>query len=903
MAKVAKSKSAAPAADDAPEALTPAQKAARTRAANKAKRAAEAAEEAARVAASTEVTAVAPEDTPKGTVGSTPASPEPVAAKDAPKGSVKTAKTSKASKSSTASTDRADAAAGQSAKRAAAKTLDAGPTADDDDDDDGDDAPTAIDHDSWVGDDYDEADDDGDQVELDRQALDFVNRAIGAGEVTIGGASAANAKSSQATGRDAAEPTSEKAAKKSKKASSDGAGATETGPAQRGSAKAGSAKAGKVDSTAEPEPSAKKAAKAKAAGVPLPSQAELDRLQLDKTRPADDDDDDDGDGEDGQRRIGFADLGLIEPLQRAVADMGFEYPTRIQAQAIPRLLDRDTDLVGLAQTGTGKTAAFGLPALHRLHVHTRVPQVLVLAPTRELCLQITVELGSFAKHMPDVDIAPVYGGADITRQIKQIRRGVQIVVATPGRLRDLIRRRAVDLQHVSTLVLDEADEMLNMGFKEEIDDILESIPDEAHTWLFSATMPEDVRRIAAEYMDQPIEVQSGERNSANADISHRYVITRPKERFGVLRRFLDYDPEMYGLIFVRTRADAKEFADQLIAEGYNADALHGDLSQAQRDNVMGRFRARRLQVLVATDVAARGIDVTGITHVFHLNLPDDLSFYTHRAGRTGRAGAEGISLALVHPKDVRILRSIERLIKARFEETTIPTGPKIIERRLLASMRALRKVEVADGLEPYREAIEDALDGLSREDIIARVASDSFDKLLSDYRFAPDLNDQRGREVAKQEGRRDRDDRPGRSGGRHDDANMERLFINVGAMDVGGRKGNLLGMLCDAADIKGSDIGRITMNKTHTFFDVDKSVARQVIERLSELHFDGRPVRINPADEGGGDSGGSDGDRGGYGGRESRGGYGGGGHRRDRDDRRGGHRDDRRGGGRGGWRN
>ena len=476
-----------------------------------------------------------------------------------------------------------------------------------------------------------------------------------------------------------------------------------------------------------------------------------------------------------------------------------------------------------------------------------------------------------------------------------------MIVATPGRLRDLIRRRAVDLQHVQTLVLDEADEMLNMGFKEEIDDILQSIPDTAHTWLFSATMPEEVRRIAAEYMDQPVEVQSGERNAANVNISHRYVITRPKERLAVLRRFLDYDPDMYGLIFVRTRADAKDTADYLSGEGYNSDALHGDLSQAQRDNVMGRFRSKRLQVLVATDVAARGIDVTGITHVFHLNLPDDLSFYTHRAGRTGRAGAEGISLALTHPKDVRILRSIERIIKARFEEATIPTGDKIIERRLMSSMRRLRKVEVADGLDTYLPAIEDALDGLSREDIIKRVASDSFEKLLNDYRFAPDLNDQRGREVAKKDRDNDRNGRDDR--GPRDDSNMERLFINVGAMDVGGRKGNLLGMICDAADIKGSDIGRITMNKTHTFFDVDKSVAKQAIERLSDLHFDGRPVRINPAEEGDGGSN-SDGGGGGRGGsftgdRGGRGGdYGGGGRGNDRGDRGG--RGGRWGGGGGG---
>jgi len=631
---------------------------------------------------------------------------------------------------------------------------------------------------------------------------------------------------------------------------------------------------------------------------------------------ADDASDQDDDDESNDGKVSFKELGLIQPLQRAVADMGFEYPTVIQARAIPILLDEETDLVGLAQTGTGKTAAFGLPALHRLYPETRVPQVLILSPTRELCLQITGEMESFAKHMRGVGIVAVYGGADISRQIKQIRRGVQVVVATPGRLRDLIRRRAVDLQQVRTLILDEADEMLNMGFKEEIDDILESIQDTANTWLFSATMPSDVRRIASEYMTDPKEVQSGEKNTTNADISHRFVIARPRERFPILRRFLDFDPDMYGLVFVRTRADAKDFAEKLSGDGYNVDAIHGDLSQSQRDNVMARFRSKRLQVLVATDVAARGIDVTGITHVFHLNLPDDLAFYTHRSGRTGRAGATGVSLCLLHPGDTRKLRSIERIIKTRFEEVQIPGGEEIIERRLMSNMRRLKNVKVADGLDSFLPAIEAELEGLDREDLIKRIASRSFEKLFNDYRFAPDLNDRRGKEKRD----RNRDDDRGR--GSRDDSNMERLFINVGGMDVGGRKGNLLGMLCDAGGITGKEVGRITMNKTHTFFDVDKTVSKQVIQRIAELEFDGRPVRINVAAPGegngpgdyddnrgrGGRGGGRGGDRGrgGYGGggrgrggdRGGRGGYGGGGRDRDRGGR-GGYGGGGRDGGRG----
>ena len=743
------------------------------------------------------------------------------------------------------------------------------------DDPDADAPGERIDHAAWAadaGDDYDEPFE-TDPNAPDGDDLDAEARALVAGAVKGGGDKKAKKKDKKA---------------KAKKGDGDKADAPKKKPNKKARKRQEEAdeiayRAERAKAELDAELDAEQAARGKPAkpnGKP-----DTSHLNVDKTEAA----------QAGDRPT-FAELGLIEPLQRAVADMGFEHPTVIQAQAIPKLLAADTDLVGLAQTGTGKTAAFGLPALHRLHKGTRVPQVLILAPTRELCLQITVEMNNFAKHMPEVDIAAVYGGADIVRQIKQIRRGVQVVAATPGRLRDLIRRRAIDLQHVRYLVLDEADEMLNMGFKEEIDDILESIPDEAHTWLFSATMPSDVRRIAAEYMDDPEEVQSGERNSANADIAHRYVITKPRERFPVLRRFLDFDPDMYGLVFVRTRMDAKDFAEKLSGEGYNVDALHGDLSQAQRDNVMNRFRNRRLQVLVATDVAARGIDVTGITHVFHLNLPDDLSFYTHRAGRTGRAGAEGVSLALVHPKDTRKLRTIERIIKARFEEVDIPGGEQIIERRLLSNMRRLKAVEVAEGLDNYLPAIREVLEGLDRDDLIKRIASRSFEKLFNDYRFAPDLNDRRGRDVARKSDRFDDD----RGGGRRDrpgDENMERLFINVGGIDVGGRKGNLLGMLCDAAGITGRDIGRITMNKTHTFFDVDKSVAKQVIERLSDLHFDGRPVRINPADEGG--SGGGDrGRRGGFD-RGDRGGRGRGGYGRDRDYDRGGRGGDRDRGGRG----
>ena len=345
----------------------------------------------------------------------------------------------------------------------------------------------------------------------------------------------------------------------------------------------------------------------------------------------------------------FSILGLSKPLIDAIEELGFIQPTPIQSKAIPELLQNDTDLVGLAQTGTGKTAAFGLPLVELVETSERHTQALILAPTRELCLQIANELKQFGKHFPLLKIVEVYGGADIGRQIREVKKGAQIIVATPGRLRDMINRRAVNLNQVEYVVLDEADEMLNMGFKQEIDDILDNTPEDKLTWLFSATMPEDVRRISLNYMSNPLELNVGSKNTANDDIDHQYVVTRPSERYEVLRRYLDFDSEIFALVFCRTRGDSKELADQLARDGYNADALHGDLNQAQRDRVMDGFRTGRLRVLIATDVAARGIDVNDITHVFHFNIPEDRAFYTHRSCRTGRAGKKGISLVLCHP--------------------------------------------------------------------------------------------------------------------------------------------------------------------------------------------------------------------------------------------------------------
>ncbi len=527
----------------------------------------------------------------------------------------------------------------------------------------------------------------------------------------------------------------------------------------------------------------------------------------------------------------FEELGLSQPMLETIQKMGFEKPTPIQAKAIPKLLEDNTDLVGLAQTGTGKTAAFGLPLIELVDIEHKIVQALVLAPTRELCLQITKELNAFSAHNSKMSILAVYGGADIIKQIKTLKKGVHIVVATPGRLRDLIKRKAIRLNEVDFVVLDEADEMLNMGFKEEIDEILEQTPDEKLTWLFSATMPPDVRRISKEYMSEPFEISVRGQQIANKDISHQYISIYPSERTEALKRFLDFDPASFGLVFCRTRRDSKDLADQLMKDGYNADALHGDLSQSQRDRVMERFRRRQIQVLVATDVAARGIDVSDITHVFHFNIPDDLAFYTHRAGRTGRAGKKGISLILMHPNDGHLIRRLEKTVKINFEKATIPTGREICELQVLNYVRILKNAEQSDELTDFLPTILDELKELSREEVIERLAALSFNRFLAKYRHAPDLNKNR-RERSKS---RDRN------------APMKRFFINIGRIDVE-NKGQFLSILCKHGKISGSSIGKIDMNRNFTHFDIEESVANKLKDNFKKVSLAGRDIRLDESE-------------------------------------------------------
>ena len=467
----------------------------------------------------------------------------------------------------------------------------------------------------------------------------------------------------------------------------------------------------------------------------------------------------------------FQSLGLSKGLSDAVQLIGFETPTPIQEKAIPMLLTGNKDFIGLAQTGTGKTAAFGLPLLDLVDDNSKETQALVLAPTRELGLQIVSDLENFSERFKKLNIVAVYGGASISEQIRKVKRGAQIIVATPGRLIDLLGKKAVNLTTIKYVVLDEADEMLNMGFKEDIDEILSTTPDTKITWLFSATMPKEVRAIAKNYMTDPEELTVGEKNTGNVNIEHQYVVTQERDKYSALKRILDYNPEIFGLIFCRTRIDTQRIAESLMKDGYNADALHGDLNQAQRDRVMMKFRNRSLQILVATDVAARGIDVDNITHVIHLNIPDEMEFYTHRSGRTARAGRKGVSIAMVNNRETGKLKQIEKILKTTFVKLAVPTGPEVCQKQLLALMHKVHEVKVNEAeIAAFLPAVYEELKDLDKNELIKRFASIEFNRFLEYYRNAPDLNaDSKGTT---------RD-----MGGAERYSTGDRYFINLGKMD------------------------------------------------------------------------------------------------------------------------
>jgi ATP-dependent RNA helicase DeaD len=578
----------------------------------------------------------------------------------------------------------------------------------------------------------------------------------------------------------------------------------------------------------------------------------------------------------------FINLGIRHDIVNAISELGFENPTPIQEQSIPVLLTGSNDFVGLAQTGTGKTAAFGLPLLELLDFEENHPQALVLCPTRELCLQITNDIKNYAKHMNNVNVVAVYGGASIQDQLRQIKRGVQIVVATPGRMLDIINRKAINFSQVKFVVLDEADEMLNMGFQEDIDSILSTTPDEKKTWLFSATMPSEVRRIAKKYMTDPFELTMGEKNTGNVNIEHEYYVVRARDKYAAFKRIVDNNPEIFGIVFCRTKIETQEIAESLIKDGYNADALHGDLSQQQRDKVMKRYRERSLQLLIATDVAARGIDVNDVTHVINYSLPDEIENYTHRSGRTARAGKMGVSIAIINSKELGKIRQIERVIGKKFVKAEIPTGFDVCEKQLFALVHKVHNVTInEDQIEQYIPRIMDEFAELSKEDVIKRFASLEFNRFLDYYKNAPDLNapaDDRSRDGERGErGMRD-------SGGKSE---YTRLFINLGSVDEFNR-GDLLGYICNNSKISGRTVGKIDVKGVYSFFEVNNGDVDQVMNNFKGVEFKGREVRIEVSGEGTSSprSGGGDRREGGYQRRE-----GGGGYNRDRNSGGGGRRE------------
>ena len=552
----------------------------------------------------------------------------------------------------------------------------------------------------------------------------------------------------------------------------------------------------------------------------------------------------------------FLELGIRHEIVNAVTELGFEKPSPIQEQAIPVLMTGNDDFVGLAQTGTGKTAAFGLPLLEQIDPSQKHPQALVLCPTRELCLQISKDLEKFAKYMDGVRVVAVYGGANISDQLRQIRRGVQIVVATPGRMLDIIGRNAIDFSNVNYVVLDEADEMLNMGFQEDINNILSETPEDKKTWLFSATMPKEVRRIAQKYMTDPFELTVGTKNTGNVNIEHQYYLVKGREKYAAFKRIVDFYPEIFGIVFCRTKIETQEIAEALIKDGYNADALHGDLSQQQRDKVMKRYRERNLQLLIATDVAARGIDVNDVTHVINYSLPDEVENYTHRSGRTARAGKTGISIALVSAKEAGKIRRIEKIIGKSFEKKQVPQGIEVCEKQLFAIVNKINDVKVnEERISPFLPAIMENLQELSKEEIVARFASLEFNRFLDYYDNAPDLNFDARESKGDRGDRRDRD-----RGERSASRGYTRLFINLGSVDDFSR-GDMLGYICNNTNISGKDIGKIDLKGVFTFFEVQDSEVDRVFQGFKNVDFNGRNVRIEISGDDRADRGGRRGSR------------------------------------------
>jgi ATP-dependent RNA helicase DeaD len=553
----------------------------------------------------------------------------------------------------------------------------------------------------------------------------------------------------------------------------------------------------------------------------------------------------------------FEQLGLNESLLLAIKDLGFENPSEVQEKAIPVLLEQNTDLVALAQTGTGKTAAFGFPLIQKIDAENRNTQALILSPTRELCLQITNEIKLYSKYIKGLHTVAVYGGASITDQAREVKRGAQIIVATPGRMQDMINRGLVNIKNIDFCILDEADEMLNMGFYEDICSILSDTPDEKNTWLFSATMPAEVARIAKKFMASPVEITVGSKNSGSATVSHEYYCVNARDRYEALKRLADANPDIFSVVFCRTKRDTQAVAEKLIEDGYNAAALHGDLSQAQRDGVMKSFRGRQIQMLVATDVAARGIDVENITHVVNYQLPDEIETYNHRSGRTGRAGKLGTSIVIITKSEIRKIHSIERIIQQKFQEKTIPSGIEICEIQLLHLANKIKDTEVDHEIENYLPAINEVLDGLSKEELIKKMVSVEFNRFINYYKSKRDITGERSND-------RERSSEPReiRAG------DPVRYFINIGTRDDFDWM-QLKDFIKETLDLGRDDVFKVDVKEGFSFFNTDGEHTDKVMSVLNGYDMNGRRINVEISKNDGGG-------RRDHNGRSSGGGFGGG---------------------------
>lgn len=527
----------------------------------------------------------------------------------------------------------------------------------------------------------------------------------------------------------------------------------------------------------------------------------------------------------------FKQLGLEENLLQAITDMGFETPSEVQEKTIPILLEKETDIVSLAQTGTGKTAAFGFPMLQKIHVESRTTQGLILSPTRELCLQITKELESYGKHKKGLNVVAIYGGASITEQARQIKKGAQIIVATPGRMKDMIGRGMIDISKIEYCVLDEADEMLNMGFYEDITEILSHSPKDKSTWLFSATMPKDVAKIAKKFMHSPVEITVGSKNVGTENVSHEYYLVNARDRYLALKRLADANPDIFSVIFCRTKRDTQKVAEKLIEDGYNAAALHGDLSQNQRDLVMKSFRTRQIQMLVATDVAARGIDVDDITHVINYQLPDEIETYTHRSGRTGRAGKNGVSMVIVSKSELRKIKAIEKIIQRSFTKKEIPSGMEICETQLFHLANSIKNTEVNHEIDAYLPNINEVLENFSKEELIKKVFSVEFTRFYNYYKNEKDLNSVVG----------------DTSEGNSEDS--VRYFINIGSRDDFNWM-SLKDFLKDLLNLGQDEVFRVDVKDSFSFFNTDKKHQDMVLSIFNDFKLNGRNISVEISKDG-----------------------------------------------------